>query len=142
MKMLTTRIMLYLDHAYQKSIRHSNDSFSITSQSLRNYYRDKVNDSANEADDKDNTINNNKTTKSKSFKYKTRTIGSSSNNNSRLNAEVVAPLKYLSNFRRSIDLSMINCETELDLTWSKHFVLSEEEHLDKLMKMLINLRMK
>ena len=135
--------MLFLDHAYQKSIRHSNYNFPITSQSLRNYYRDKVNDSANEADDKDNTINNNKTTKSKSFKYKTRTIGSSSNNNSRLNAKVLAPLKYLSNFRRSIDLSMINCETELDLTCSKHFVLSEgEEHLDKLMKMLINLCMK
>ena len=43
-------------------------------------------------------------------------IRSTLNNNRRLNAEVVAPLKYLSNFRRSLDSPLINCETELELT--------------------------
>ena len=42
-------------------------------------------------------INNNKTT-SKSFKHKTKIIGSTTANNSRLDAEVVVPVKYLSNF--------------------------------------------
>ena len=42
------------------------DIFSITSQSLWNYYGDEVGDSANETDDNDNMINN-KTTRSKSF---------------------------------------------------------------------------
>ena len=37
-------------------------------------------------------------------------IGITSNNNSRLDAEVVVSLKYLSNFWRSIDLHLINCE--------------------------------
>ena len=39
-------------------------SYSITSGSLWNYYRDEINDDANENDD--NRINNNKTIKSKS----------------------------------------------------------------------------
>ena len=52
-------------------------------------------------------------------------IRSTLNNNRRLNAEVVAPLKYLSNFRRSLDSPLINCETELELTWLKYRVISE-----------------
>ena len=66
----------------------------MTSGSLWNYYRGEVNDSANE-DNAANIyrINNNKTATSKSFEYKTKIIGSISNNNSRLNAEVVVPLK-------------------------------------------------
>ena len=43
-------------------------------------------------------IDNNKTTTSKSFEYKTKIIGSKPCNNNRLNVEVVVPLKYLSNF--------------------------------------------
>ena len=74
------------------------NNFSMTSGSLWNYYKDEVNDSANESDDNDNKINNNKTKTSKSFVYKTKITGSTSNNNSILNAEVVVPLQYLSNF--------------------------------------------
>ena len=51
------------------------ENFSITSGSLWNYYRDEVNDSADKTDNNDNMINNNKTTTSKSFKYKTKIIG-------------------------------------------------------------------
>ena len=36
-------------------------------------------------------------------------------------AEVVIPLKYLSNFWRSLNIPLINCEVELILTWSKNF---------------------
>ena len=44
------------------------DNFSITSGTVWNYYRDNVNDSANENNDANNhRINNNKTTASKSF---------------------------------------------------------------------------
>ena len=46
----------------------------MTSGSLWNYYRDEVNDSANEIDDNDNNDNNGKTTTSKSFEYKTKII--------------------------------------------------------------------
>ena len=33
--------------------------------------------------------------------------------------EIIVPLKYLSNFWRTLEMSLINCETELILTWSK-----------------------
>ena len=65
----------------------------MTSGRLWNYYRDEVNDSANQTD-KNNMTNNNKTTTSKSFKQKTKIIGRTANN-ARL-ITVVAPFKYLS----------------------------------------------
>ena len=37
--------------------------------------------------------------------------------------KVVAPLKHLSNFWRHLDISLINCEVELILTWFKNCVL-------------------
>ena len=50
---------------------------------------------------------------SRSFEYETKTIGRTPANNNRLNTEVVVPLKYLSNFWRSLELPLINCELEL-----------------------------
>ena len=73
-------------------------NYSITSESLWNYYRDEVNDSANENNNANNfRINNNKTTRSKSFECKDNLIGSTPDNDSRLDVEVVIPLKNLSN---------------------------------------------
>ena len=91
-------------------------NYSMTSGSLWNYYRDEINDSANENNCANNyRINNNKTATSKSFEYQTKLIESTPNNNSSLNAEVVVPLKDFSNVWRSLDLPLINCEIELDL---------------------------
>ena len=64
-------------------------------------------------------MNNNKTITSKPFEYKTKLIGSTSKNHNVLDAEVVVPLKYLSNFWRSLDLPLTNCEIEINLSWSK-----------------------
>ena len=88
-------------------------------------YNDEVNGSAKNSDDNDDMINNNKTTTSKFFEYKTKIIESIPNNNNILNAEVVVKLKYLSNFWRSLDLLLINCEIELDLRWTKNCVMTE-----------------
>ena len=38
--------------------------------------------------------------------------------------EVLIPLKYLSNFWRSLNIPLINCEAELILTWSKNCLLA------------------
>ena len=46
-------------------------------------------------------------------------------NYSRLNAEVVVQLSYLSNFWRSLDLPLINCEIKLNLSGSKKCITSE-----------------
>ena len=58
-------------------------------------------------------INNNKTTTNKYFKKKTNITGKTSVHTSRLNAEVVFSLKYLSKFWRSLDLLLISCEIKL-----------------------------
>ena len=84
------------------------DKYSMTSGSLWSYYRDKMNGAANEVDDNDNKINNNKTITTKSPEYKTKLIGSKPNNNNILDPEVVAPLKYLSNFWRFLNFPLIN----------------------------------
>ena len=55
--------------------------YSMTSRSLPNCYRDEIND-GNDNNVTNNMINNNKTITSKYFKYKTKLIGSTPNNNS------------------------------------------------------------
>ena len=42
----------------------------------------------------------------------------------------MVPLKYASNFWRSLDLSFLNCEIEFDLSWSKDFVTSQISKTD------------
>ena len=101
------------------------NGYSMASESLWNSYRDEVNDSVNEIDDNDDKIKNNKTTTSKFFEYKTKIIGSMPNNNNILDAKIIVPLKYLSNFWRSLDFPLINCEIELALRWTKNFVIFE-----------------
>ena len=101
------------------------DNYRISLWNLWNYYRDEINDDKNENDDNGNKINHSKTATSKSFKYKTKIIGSTPDNASELNAKVVVPLKYLSNIWRSLDLPLINCEIELDLRWTRNCIISE-----------------
>ena len=63
---------------------------------------------------------------SSSFKYKISLLGNPVvvNNIARINVKVVVPLKYLSNFFRSLEMPLINCEIKLNLTWKKECVLS------------------
>ena len=74
-------------------------------------------------------------TNSESFKYKTSITGSTynvdddddydANKVGKKETEVVIPRKNLSNFQRSLNIPLINCEVELILTWSKHCVLAD-----------------
>ena len=59
------------------------------------------------------------------FECKTKIIGRTPNDNNILDAEVVALLKYLSSFWRPRGLPLINCEKELDLSWSRYCIISE-----------------
>ena len=79
--------------------------------SLWNYYRDEPSDLLS--------------TNSESFKYKTSIAGKTLNNDSLTDAEVVVPLKHLSNFWRNLDIPLINCEVKIILTWSKNCVLAD-----------------
>ena len=44
-----------------------------------------------------------------------------------LNTEVIIPLKYLSNFWRSLGLPLIYCEIELGVSWLRNCVFSEDD---------------
>ena len=59
---------------------------------------------------------------SSSFKYKVELLGDPvvANNIARRNVKVVVPLKYLSNFFRSLEMPLINCKIKLNLTWKKN----------------------
>ena len=65
---------------------------------------------------------------SSSLKYKTSLLGNPvvANNIARINVKVVVPLKYLSNFFRSLEMPLINCKIKLNLTWKKECVLSTD----------------
>ena len=58
-------------------------------------------------------------------------IGITPHNDNRLDAEVVVPLKYLSNFGKSLHSPLLNCEIELDLSWSRYCVISEISRTSK-----------
>ena len=70
-------------------------------------------------------VNKNKTKASKFFEYKTKITGKTAANSRILIREVVAPLKYLIIFRKSLDLPLINWETELHLSCSKDCIISQ-----------------
>ena len=66
----------------------------------------------------------------KSFKYKAKLLGNTEAHDDNAangvlkNATIALPLKYLSNFWRSLEMPLINCKGELRLRWTKHCVLS------------------
>ena len=41
------------------------------------------------------------------------------------NLKIVVPLKHLSNFWKTLYMSLINCEVSLTLTWSKNCILTD-----------------
>ena len=55
---------------------------------------------------------------SKSFKYKQKITGATGDNGTK-NVEIMVPIKHLSNFWRTLEMTLINCEFNLILTWSK-----------------------
>ena len=98
--------------------------YSKTSGSLWNYYKDEANSGA------EGKINYS-IKDSKSFNYKTSIKRKLENNNvEKENVKIVVPLKYLSNFWRTLDIPLINCEVFLTLTWSKNCVLTSKATRD------------
>ena len=95
------------------------DNYSDTSRSLWQFKRYEVTDK-----DADLTINN-----SQSFKYKAALLGKTANavnntNSSVKETKIVVPLKYLSNFWRSLGTPLINCKVYLELNWIEDCILS------------------
>ena len=73
---------------------------------------------------------------SKSFKYKAALVGKTkdavNNTNSSVKvAKTVVPLKYLSNFWRSLEMPSINCKVYLELNWIEDCILSSARNSAK-----------
>ena len=97
------------------------DNYQGSSATLYQYKRDEPPEGDTVAD---LTTNN-----SDSLKYKIKLLGNVTEAAGdaagvrRLNVKVVLPLKYLSNFFRSLEMPLINCKIELNLTWKKECVI-------------------
>ena len=106
-------------------LQHSK-KYSKTTGSLWNYHRDEPNSDVNGG------VNggiNYSIRGSISFDYKTSFMeGSLTQNNLIENdVEIAVALKHLSNFWKTLDMPLINCEIELILNWSKNCVLRQQE---------------
>ena len=85
------------------------DNYPKTSKSLWQYYRDEPNH--NLAD-------------SESFKSKTKITGKTPTAGNEKDVEITVPLKYLTNFWRTLEMLLINFEANLTLTWSSTCVIT------------------
>ena len=61
---------------------------------------------------------------SQSLKSKVKITGNTPNNGNTKDVEIIVPLKYLSNFWRTLEMPLINCKVNLLLTWSKDCVIT------------------
>ena len=57
-----------------------------------------------------------------SFNFKAKITGQTGNDGTK-HVEIIVPLKYLSNFWRTLEMPLINCEVNLILTWSSTCVI-------------------
>ena len=89
------------------------DNYSDTSGSLWQFKRDEIEGDVDLTVDGNHIPNN-----SSLFKYK------SSLTSNRNGVKIAAPLKYLRNFWRSLEMPLINCKVELSLSWDPACVLS------------------
>ena len=55
--------------------------------------------------------------------YKSKLISGTDDNNVN-NVRLVVPLKYVSSFLRSLEMPLVNCKIDLELTWHKDCVIS------------------
>ena len=97
-----------IDIAMNNLIEYS-DNYAKTSGSLWQYYRDEPND---------NLAN------SESFKFKVKISGKTPAADNEKDVKIMLPLKYLSNFRRTLEMPLINSEVNLILTWSSTCVIT------------------
>ena len=88
------------------------DNYAKTTGSLWQYFRDEP-----VADDDIEY--------SESFKSKQKLTGKTPNNDNKKDIEIMVPLKYLSNFWRTLEMPLINYEVNLILTWSSTCVITD-----------------
>ena len=86
------------------------DNYVKTTGSLWQYFRDEPDDDLED---------------SESFKSKIKITGKTPDDDNEKDVEIMFPLKYLSNFWRTLEMPLINCEVNLILTWSSTCVITD-----------------
>ena len=100
------------------------DNYSKTSGSLRQYCKKIPAVNYNGA-----IVDFNGANATDSFNFKTKITGQTAANNNngniagRVDVEIMVPLKYLSNFWRTLEIPLTNCEIEVILCWSENCVI-------------------
>ena len=90
------------------------DNYSKTSGSLWQYCKE-----IPAVDDDGDIADFNGAIATDSFNFKTKITGQT-NDNGIINVEIMVPLKYLSNFWRTLERPLIICEVKLILNWSRN----------------------
>ena len=93
------------------------DIYSNSSGNLWGFKRDEIANNANVTND-DNAP---------SFKYKASLITNTNTDGTKKGVKIAVPLKHLSNFWRSLEMSSINGKVELSLKWTENLVLTTVE---------------
>ena len=111
---------LYITMPMYNLIEYS-DNYQDSSGTLYQYKRDEP--------PEEDAVADLTTDNSRSFKYKVSLLGNPvlDGNITKRSVKVVVPLKYLSNFFRSLEKPLINCKIKLNLTWKKECVLSNQD---------------
>ena len=71
-----------------------------------------------------------------SFKFKAKITGQTGNDGKK-DIEIMVPLEYLSNFWRTLEMPLINCEVNLILTWTSTCVLISSSNQNQASKFAI-----
>ena len=86
------------------------DNYAKTIGSLWQYFRDEPDDDLED---------------SESLKSKMKITGKTPSDDNEKDVEIMVALKYLSNFWRSLEIPLINCDVNLILTWSSTCVITD-----------------
>ena len=90
------------------------DNYSKISRSLWQYYTDEPNNNLADCE---------------SFKPTVKITGKTPADGNTENVERIVPLKYFSNFWRTLEIPLINCKVNLILTWLKDCVITNSRKI-------------
>ena len=112
----------YLDIAMPMyNLIEDSDNYSKTSGNLWQYTKD-----IPAVDDNNASVNFTNSNLTDSFNFKVKMTSQTGNYGTR-NVEIMVPLKYLSNFWRTLEMPLINCEITLLLIWSASCVIDSTD---------------
>ena len=101
------------------------DNYSKTSGSLLQYSKD-----IPAVNNNNGIVDFTNTNFTDSFNFKAKMTGQTDNNGTK-NVEIILPMKYLNNFRRTLEMPLINCEVNLILTSFTNCVIVSSADADQ-----------